>query len=135
MTRCIGTHGYHVINIRGDVKCMHEVIVEKALGRPLKRPEQVHHVDEDKINNSPGNLVVCPDQKYHYLLHLRARAFRESGHYDWRRCSFCKTWDDPAQMWFRANGAKSGSYAHRSCFNAYRRRYNRRKIHERKIKH
>jgi hypothetical protein len=35
---------------------------EKALGRPLKRPELVHH-------HSRKQLVICPDAAYHRMLH------------------------------------------------------------------
>ena len=62
----------------GTYKFEHVVMAEKAIGRELPFGSVVHHVDRDGTNNNtktPWNLVVCPDQKYHLLLHARARAF------------------------------------------------------------
>lgn len=36
----------------------HRLVVEAILGRTLKRTEIVHHIDGDKLNNSPSNLEV-----------------------------------------------------------------------------
>ena len=37
---------------------LHRVVAENIVGRPLRSDEHVHHIDEDKSNNSEHNLVV-----------------------------------------------------------------------------
>ena len=72
--------GYVYISVNKQQKLEHVVIAEKALGRVLKKPELVHHADCNKSNNSPSNLVICPDDLYHQLLHKRIRAQRMYGY-------------------------------------------------------
>lgn len=47
----------------------HRVIAEQMLGRPLQRNEIVHHIDGNKHNNDPSNLLVMT-QSEHMKLHL-----------------------------------------------------------------
>lgn len=46
----------------------HIVFAERALGRPLKKGEVVHHINCDQLDNSRGNLLVCT-RAYHAWLH------------------------------------------------------------------
>lgn len=70
----------------------HILLAEKALGKSLPPGVQVHHVDENKGNNDPGNLVICQDASYHTLLHLRARSYIATGSSNMKRCASCKEW-------------------------------------------
>ena len=36
----------------------HILIAEKKIGRKIKKNEDVHHIDENKTNNDPENLMV-----------------------------------------------------------------------------
>jgi len=93
----------------------HREVVERALGRKLKSSERIHHVNGDKRDNRRDNLVVCPDDKYHRLLHLRQEAYANSGDASYRRCQFCHTWSSPNDLYI---GAKV--VWHRRCFAAYK---------------
>lgn len=52
----------------GKLKRAHVLLAEKALGRELKKGEVVHHINLDKSDNRPQNLLVCT-QSYHMWLH------------------------------------------------------------------
>ena len=51
-----------------------QTLVSTALGeaRKLRPGEVVHHLDEDKSNNSPENLVICSSASVHRRYHVRS---------------------------------------------------------------
>jgi hypothetical protein len=72
-------------------KMEHVEIVEQALGRKLTSQECVHHMDFTRSNNSKTNLVLCPNQKYHLMLHARSRILQLGGDPDSQAyCNLCK---------------------------------------------
>lgn len=68
--------GYIRVHVGNNkYKMEHVIKAEHALGRALPRKAIVHHVNGDPADNeTPWNLVICPDQDYHLLLHRRAQA-------------------------------------------------------------
>lgn len=51
--------GYRRLHFRGGKKAyQHRVLMEKLLGRPLRKGENVHHKDGDRLNNAPDNLEL-----------------------------------------------------------------------------
>jgi hypothetical protein len=51
----------------------HILVAERALERKLPKRAVVHHINGDKGDNRPENLVICPSQAYHLGLHKRQR--------------------------------------------------------------
>ena len=103
----------------------YRVLAERALGRVLKPEEVIHHVDEDRDNNANNNLVICPNHKYHMLLHRRAKALEVTGDVNSRQCYLCKEWDDPTNMTeILQKSRNSEFYYHKGCAMA---NYNKKK--------
>jgi len=82
----------------------HVVVAEKALGKPLPLKAKVHHLDEDRANNAGNNLVICEDQAYHAMLHLRMKSLRATGNPNLRQCYCCKEWRQTESFFRRKNG-------------------------------
>jgi hypothetical protein len=51
-------------------KHTHRIVAEEKLGRPLKKGEIVHHIDENKRNNDPDNIEIFPSQAEHARHHM-----------------------------------------------------------------
>lgn len=106
--RTVNSDGYIRVSIcKGVEDREHILVAEKALGRPLPRHAVVHHVDENKQNNSKNNLVICENRSYHKLLHQRM-SLREIGG-DLRtqkRCYGCKKPRPKEEFCFSKNRAR-----------------------------
>lgn len=102
-------------------KLEHHVIVERVLGREIRYPEEIHHVDGNRDNNAPTNLVICPNRAYHRLLHVRQKALEECGNADFLKCPYCKKYDHPSNMLMKKT--KNCVAHHKECHYAYNREY------------
>jgi hypothetical protein len=88
--KAVTIHGHARADSQGHV-LVHVLVAETALGHPLPKKAIVHHVDEDPSNNANRNLVICQDQAYHKLLHVRANIVRAGGHPDTENvCTCCR---------------------------------------------
>ena len=106
--------GYWVLKINGEAKLRHVLVAEKALGKPLPRGAQVHHIDENRGNDANDNLVICQNYAYHKLLHTRMDALRECGHADWIRCWICKKHGAPDEIKIQGS-----AHFHPACRSEY----------------
>jgi len=66
--------GYSMLKIDGKYVMAHRLVVEKFLGRKLKRSEIIHHIDSNKVNNLLKNLLLLTN-KTHAKLHANAYDF------------------------------------------------------------
>jgi hypothetical protein len=109
----------------------HILIVEAVLGKSLPNGAMVHHHDSRRGNNGNRNLVVCQDDAYHQLIHKRTRAFQACGNVNWRKCNYCKKYDDPKKLVI----TKKGSIYHSSCVRlSQRNQWRLKRIKEGKYK-
>ncbi len=76
--RQIDHHGYariqmpnHPMAFSSGYVLEHVYVACKSLGRPLHKNEVVHHKDENRLNNSPSNLLVMTRSDHVALHHTK----------------------------------------------------------------
>jgi hypothetical protein len=78
-TGTIRPDGYRLVKASGHSRANkeyvleHWLVAEKALGKALPPKAVVHHVNNSGSDNNATNLVICENQGYHALLHLREK--------------------------------------------------------------
>lgn len=63
----INSSGYRIIYIGGKRIPEHRYVASQILGRPLTSEEVVHHIDGNRLNNSPDNLAVMSQHEHSQL--------------------------------------------------------------------
>jgi hypothetical protein len=79
---------------KGKIVKEHTKIVEEILGKPLPKEAVIHHIDNNPRNNKTNNLIIFQNQKEHLSFHQREKAYDVCGNANWRKCRYCKTYDD-----------------------------------------
>lgn len=125
--------GYAMVNMPGHERAQyngyvreHIIITENALGKKLPEGSQVHHCGDPSDNSQ---LVICEDQNYHFFLHIRARALRECGDANKRKCKFCNKYDFPENMHcVQSKKGHGWNVYHLKCARIYdKKRYHKRR--------
>lgn len=65
----IHAEGYVVLVRDGKEILEHREVMEKKIGRKLRRGEIVHHKNEDRADNRPENLELCKNTGAHIQQH------------------------------------------------------------------
>lgn len=75
---------------RGNVY-LHRLIAEQeVLHRPIRKTEVVHHIDENKFNNDPKNLMVFKTANDHSAFHQGGEIIKDGDVYSsTRKTSYC----------------------------------------------
>lgn len=64
-------------DIRGLVR-EHLLVMEEKIGRPVLKKESVHHIDGDKTNNHPDNLLLFANHSEHLKYEWKNKTFLKS---------------------------------------------------------
>ena len=97
----------HPASIKSGYVLESRLIAEAALGKHLPPKAVVHH-------HTPTDLVLCEDEDYHKFIEARTRAWKACGNPNWRKCRFCKEYNNPGKL--HINGANCH---HPECQSAY----------------
>lgn len=102
--------GYLVVN--GDTY-VHQILAESALNRTLNDASAFALMPFGP-NRFDCIVIAARDGSYRSLLSRRAKAFTATGHANFRKCTYCKQWDNPTNMIVKDRGKSSMSY-HIKC--------------------
>lgn len=106
----------HPKSHNGYVKRSH-IVMEKIINGPLPDDSIVHHIDENKKNDSPDNLMLCLNIAEHNKIHQQQRAIAACGNRNWRQCRYCGQYDDPKNLYIPPD--KDCNAFHRECRNTF----------------
>lgn len=95
------------INNHGHI-LIYRLKAEKALGKYINPKHPIHHHENE--------LIICENEQYHKLLHQRTKALKICGYANWRKCQYCKQYDDIKNL----SIPKCDNLYHKLCAANYR---------------
>jgi len=116
-------HGYKVVweKTKKNFVPFHRKLIENIFGK-LDKNFIVHHIDGDILNNNINNLAIMTRSE-HASLHHSQTALKACGNSEYRKCFYCKNYDNPSEMMKH----HSGGVFHYECKLEYLREYRRKK--------
>jgi HNH endonuclease len=78
-------NGYVMIWLDGEYLYEHRYIAEQKLGRKLNPGEVIHHVDGNKTNNDPENILIFASHGEHMKIHMTSEEARKRGAHENRK--------------------------------------------------
>lgn len=99
----------------------HIVMAEKKLGRYLKDNETVHHIDGNKKNNNPNNLMVFETRTDHTLYHHGGVAYEKGDVWICKRIKVKAICESCGKVFILPNGRKIRGHiycSHECAYNA-----------------
>jgi ribosomal protein L9 len=60
----VSKNGYHYTKVDGAFRLTHQILMEKKLGRSLRKGERVKYKDGDRTNLTPDNLELIPPTEF-----------------------------------------------------------------------
>ncbi len=117
----------HMYRTPSGMIAEHRLKAQIILGKKLTPKQHVHHFNVA----GQSTLIICESNTYHKLLHVRQRAYEETGSPHKRKCHFCTLYDDIDKLSANTDqrlGASTPSYYHKDCnANYQKQRWNRMK--------
>ncbi len=84
----------------------HRLVVERVIGRLLQSSEEIHHKDDNRLNNDPCNLEIVSEQD-HQRFHHGWKKIKD----EWfKTCRACLRFLNVAENFYRLSTWKSHSY-------------------------
>jgi hypothetical protein len=82
----------------------HRLVVEQRIGRFLQNDEEIHHKDDNRLNNNPDNLEVVFEKDHQRLHH----GWKKINGAWWRNCGSCKRFLKLDGNFFRYHNFRAG---------------------------
>ena len=73
-------NGYKFIKVGTKFIAEHRLVAEQHLKRLLDSEETIHHLDYNKENNNPNNLMLFQNQKSHKSFENKEKQFGKTRH-------------------------------------------------------
>ena len=93
----------------------HRLVIEKHIGRYLKRDEVVHHINRNKSDNRLENLLLISNSVEHLKLFHKKETI---DYQDIKKCHYCKK--DIIRHFMRTRDWNMRKYCSRLCANRSR---------------